>query len=387
MWNVLWQVKTTKFCGLRCRYCYEWDSLTRRKRISLDGWEKILVAVAHYHDLQTRRFGDPGQSFIVWHGGEPLSLPIRYWEEVFALSGRILGRAAPEFGHIVQTNLYALTPGMLELFQREKLSVSVSLDVVPGVRLDRRGRQTERQVEANLDRLQQRDVSVTGSVVLGAHTRDRLPEIHDFFAKRGIGFRLIPMFDSPAAPDSARLAIRHEEAAEALGNLFVHWMAAGCPMPIYNLIAYLDTVLLRLASLHRLAWDARQNGERAFVVDTDGTLWSLVERYRPAQSLGNLFVQPLDDILESRAYRTSVLRREILVRRHCQDCRYHGACDREPISAYHDEYPAGPCPIAARVCAFIEEYIRRSGYDERHVGESLSGSLLAAPLGRELGSR
>lgn len=77
--------------------------------------------------------------------------------------------------------------------------------------------------------------------------RDRLPAIHDFFAERGIGFSLIPMFDAPDAPESAKLTISHGEAAEALENLFVYWMEAGCPVPVFNLINYLDTVLPRLA--------------------------------------------------------------------------------------------------------------------------------------------
>jgi radical SAM protein with 4Fe4S-binding SPASM domain len=271
---------------------------------------------------------------------------------------------------------------MLDLLQREQIHVVASFDFTPGVRLGRRGELTEGRVADNLDRLQKRRIPVTATVVLGAHNRDRMPAIHDFFAQRGIGFSIVPLFAAPAAPGTHALTISHSEAAAALEDLFLHWIAADCPVPVHNLASYLSTDLLRLASLHRLAWNPQQNGGRVFVVDTDGTLWSLVERYRPLQALGNLFLQPLDKIIESPAYQASVHRRIAMLDHHCGECRYRGSCDGEPVSLYHDEFPAGPCPIASRVCAFIEDRLRRWGFDEATVVDRLSDSLLAVPLSR-----
>jgi uncharacterized protein len=75
---VTWIIKASKFCNLRCRYCYEWHELAQRKRISPEQWRKILQAARRYAELQRERFAEPASTRIVWHGGEPILLPMSY---------------------------------------------------------------------------------------------------------------------------------------------------------------------------------------------------------------------------------------------------------------------------------------------------------------------
>lgn len=369
MWIVNWQIKASKWCNLRCRYCYEWNELDQRRRIPLEDWEKTLVAVKHYHDMQGTRLEGSGRSVIVFHGGEPLALPVSYWEQVLDLAQQILGpsETTGDFSFVVQTNLYAVSEEMLNLLTKHQIRASVSLDVVPGTRLTAASGETERRVAENIDRLRARGIPATCQVVLAGHTKDRLREVHDFFAERGIAFGLTPVFGAPPLAANPDLTITAAEAAAALEDLFTYWMSRSCAVEVFNLSWYLNTVLLRLASLERLAWDARENGERIFTVNTDGTLWTPAERYCPDRSLGNLFHQSLDEILESPAYEDSLFRRDQLARRHCHGCRYAGACDGEPIFATPRDDPPGPCPIASRLCRFIEDYLCRAGYDERRI--------------------
>ena len=46
---VHWIVKASKLCNLRCLYCYEWNELGNRARLSLEGWERLLVMIREYH--------------------------------------------------------------------------------------------------------------------------------------------------------------------------------------------------------------------------------------------------------------------------------------------------------------------------------------------------
>jgi len=378
MWPVSWQIKASKFCNLRCRYCYEWNELADTQRIGVDGWQKILVAINRYHQLQTRRFDEGGQTSIVWHGGEPLALPIPYWQQVLDVAHEILtDHASGAFNYVVQTNLYSLPEALLGIFEREKFRVSVSLDLAPGVRTTIDGRETAERILANIQRLRQREIQINCQVVLGGHTHDRLCQIHDTLAELGIAFTIVPMFDAPLLPTSPELTISTDQCAAALEKLFVHWIESGCRVPIYNLSACLNTVLMHMAGLERLAWDAQRNGERVFMVNTDGALWSIVERYQPGRSIGNLFSQTIDEILDSPAYEASLQRREELLQLHCHQCPYRGACDGEPILTIPHNYPAGPCPIAARLCRFIENYLRLAGYDEEQVVSRLPKTAIA----------
>jgi uncharacterized protein len=70
-----WVVKASKFCNLRCKYCYEWNELAQRERMSLSLWAKILDAIRELNQRTERATGLVPTDIIVWHGGEPTALP------------------------------------------------------------------------------------------------------------------------------------------------------------------------------------------------------------------------------------------------------------------------------------------------------------------------
>src|SRR5207248_986987 len=45
-----WEIKVSKLCNLRCKYCYEFDELGDPRRISIDGWRCILKSVRWYQE-------------------------------------------------------------------------------------------------------------------------------------------------------------------------------------------------------------------------------------------------------------------------------------------------------------------------------------------------
>jgi uncharacterized protein len=90
--SVDWVVKASKLCNLRCRYCYEWESLGDAQRLTLAQWERIFAAAAEFARLKAAR--NPGceiETRIIWHGGEPLLLGAEYIDSVIALQRRIFG--------------------------------------------------------------------------------------------------------------------------------------------------------------------------------------------------------------------------------------------------------------------------------------------------------
>lgn len=389
MWTMTWAVKASKLCNLRCRYCYEWDDLANPARISPAHWGRILSAARRFHELQTELFGEAGRTTIVWHGGEPLLLPLGYFEEVLRLERDILGRSAlerHEFVNFVQTNLYALDERKLELLQRERFEFGVSLDHVPGVRTTSSGRETAERVRANLFELLRRGIPVWGAVVLGRHTCRRLREIYDFYESVGVPFRLIPLSQPPGDTPDASFSVTDAEVVGALEDLFEHWMSRGASLPVEPLRMYLDTVLLAMTGLGRLPYDRREHGERLIVVDTNGSLYTPGDRYLPGRALGNLFESEWDAILGSSAYAES-LRRDARARdERCRSCEFLGACDTYPAFSSPDPPPGERCRIAFEMQTFIEEYLRGTGVTEADLvaaaaRESGWGARTVAPSG------
>jgi uncharacterized protein len=140
-------VKVSKFCNLRCTYCYETPWLADKARMSLEDIEKMFVHIRDYLWRQSRKPKDHLIDFY-WHGGEPLAQPIEYWEEIIALQDRLFGRRFRKKSIInsLQSNLTLVTRKHLPLF-RGKYRLGFSYDVSNDFRVNAGGQPTESVVE------------------------------------------------------------------------------------------------------------------------------------------------------------------------------------------------------------------------------------------------
>ena len=194
--------------------------------MSLAQWELLLQAVRGYHRTVERSVGpDRGvRSNIIWHGGEPLLLPTRYFEDVFALEREVLSDV--DHRNVLQSNLYVMPSRTMDVLEQEHVQLGVSFDLVPGVRLARDGSTTEEAVAANIERLQARGVQLGAVVVLAGHTAPHVRRIYDFFAGRDLPVRFLPMFDAPLNTPEAAFALSEAATVRTLQQLFRHWMRA-----------------------------------------------------------------------------------------------------------------------------------------------------------------
>lgn len=166
----------TPFCNIACAYCYLPD---RDKRFRMN--ENVIRAVAE-------KILKPGVAAdklsILWHAGEPLTLPISFYERAFD----ILTAACPpevQLAHCIQTNGMLLNSQWCALLQKYGVEVGISLDGPQALhdqnRVTRRGSGTFAKTMAAVQLLRQFDIPFHVIAVL---TRDALnqPElIFDFF--------------------------------------------------------------------------------------------------------------------------------------------------------------------------------------------------------------
>jgi len=362
MKSVEWVVKASKFCNLRCEYCYEWNSLDSTERISLDGWRRILGAIRSYHLTLAARLGEPVEARVIWHGGEPLTLPSAYLDSAMALQHELLDGLRHSI--LLQTNLYRLPANTLDVLIRHGVKLGVSLDVFGGVRRDVRGMETEEAVVANMDRLDRLGIRHGAITVLARHNHRRLNEVYDFWARRGVGFRVLPLFDGPAERPQGRFELSDAELVDSLSGLFAHWIETGAIVDVVPLSEWLGDVLRKLLGARRRVYDRRRNGERVFLVETAGGLYQTDERGRPELALGNVLTEPMDRILSGPAFAASLVRTDAKTARYCGGCPHYGFCDGYPVHA--EPFAIAPdrgCPVTAAVHDRIERYLVRAGYE------------------------
>jgi uncharacterized protein len=362
MKSVEWVVKASKFCNLRCEYCYEWNSLGNPERISLEQWASVLEGIRTYHAMLEQRVGATHEVRLIWHGGEPLALPAQYLDRAMALQHDILDGLPHAI--LLQTNLYRLPANTLDVLRQRDVRLGVSMDVFGGVRRDVGGRETEAAVVANMDHLEQRGIRYGAITVVAKHNHRRLREVHDFWARRGVGFRVLPLFEGPAERPAGRFELSDAELVEALNDLFDHWIETGAIVDVVPLSEWLRDALRERLGVKRAVYNRRRDGERVFLVETNGDLYQTDERGRPELSLGNLLTESMEAILAGRAFAESLLRTDAKAAQYCGGCRHYGFCDGYPVHA--EPFAVAPqsgCPVTSAVHDHIDDYLHDAGYD------------------------
>jgi uncharacterized protein len=106
-------VKATVACNLNCEYCYEKEF---RKTGKLQSWDikKIKKAMKEEYERTGKT--------ISLHGGEPLVLPKKDLEELFAYAKKLGGSTG------LQTNGLAIDDDHIEMFKKYDVHVGISFD-------------------------------------------------------------------------------------------------------------------------------------------------------------------------------------------------------------------------------------------------------------------
>jgi uncharacterized protein len=365
--RMAWVVNPSKLCNLRCSYCYEWNELGNAAKMSPELLRSVFVAVRDYHLALEDRFTDV-VSNISWLGGEPLILSLDYLEQIMALEeevlGDLMGRRA--FYNVVQTNLYQLTDPVIAFLRRYNWKPGISLDVVPGVRLSVGGRETEKKVIANVKRLRDQGIQPDAIVVLAKHTTPHVVRIHDFFVKQGFSrVRFLPLFAGPPERPMDSVLATNEEIAEAMCQLFVHWVETGTQLEIEPLQEYLHNILRQMVGVRSGLYDRGDLGEGVLIVNTNGDLYQLLDAYDPELAMGNVGRDSIEEILKSEATQRTMLRDAAVRTSMCGPCKYAGTCNGTPaLESPSKGDDNGRCAVTHRVYSFIENYLRHSGIDD-----------------------
>lgn len=113
-------IQATPFCNLNCSYCYLPFRLNT-KRITPEVLSQIFRQV-----LQSRFVSD--EITVMWHAGEPLILPIKFYREAFALQQQWNTSDKVKIVNAMQTNATLITEEWCEFFKEQNLRVCLSLD-------------------------------------------------------------------------------------------------------------------------------------------------------------------------------------------------------------------------------------------------------------------
>lgn len=174
-------IQPTSFCNINCAYCYLPNRQARR-RMSSETLARVFQAIFSSSLLAER-------VRIVWHAGEPMTLPIRFYEEALQLAGQQNQRHIP-VTFVLQTNGTHITQRWCDFIKAHGLEISISIDgpqdIHDAQRVDRAGRGTFARVMRNIDLLQANEIHPTVLMVLTRQTLNSPDAIWQFLLDRGI---------------------------------------------------------------------------------------------------------------------------------------------------------------------------------------------------------
>jgi uncharacterized protein len=369
-----WVVKLSKFCNMRCSYCYEWNELSDPTRMSMDVWRKLLRAIIRLREIQIQSWAQRKESrvLVVLHGGEPLALPTPYLREALALFSDVKRHAQGDYHLGVQSNLYSVSDDKIDLLREHGASISFSYDVVPGVRLNLARKPTESRVLENIDKLRSRGIRVNGIAVLAKHTAAKITDVYDFYAARNMGMRILPLFDGPPDRPAEDFVIDHRSVIQAQERLFRHWMETGCRVPIAPFDTYFHAALRHMAGLRLRPTKRGKRGDGVMVVNVDGSVYRVLDAYEADRALGSIATQTVDDILSSDAFQRSVVRDDEEFEKRCASCTYRTSCGGGHIYDSRSSFPyEGPCVTAYHCIDFMQRYIREQGFADADIRDLL----------------
>jgi uncharacterized protein len=182
-------LQSTGFCNIDCAYCYLPDRGNARQTMGLSTVARAARLIFESGLLKDRLD-------IVWHAGEPLTLPPAYYAEAIKLiEAARLARVAVHYGF--QTNGTLIDDAWIDLFERHAISVGVSLDGPRDLhnryRKYRNGAGSHDRVVAGIAKLQARGYPFH---FIGVVTADSLPRAAELlryywiFRPTGLGLNI-----------------------------------------------------------------------------------------------------------------------------------------------------------------------------------------------------
>lgn len=185
-------IQPTTFCNLDCDYCYLPDRQLKHK-LSLDLIEPIFQNIFDSNLINQ-------QFTVVWHAGEPLTVPISFYNSAIDKIDKLNQEINPEpyaITHSFQTNGILINQQWCDFIKQNNIRIGVSLDGPAFIhdfhRKTRTGLGTHASTMRGISLLKANQIPFSVIAVLSNISLDYPDEIFDFFVEndvKSLGFNI-----------------------------------------------------------------------------------------------------------------------------------------------------------------------------------------------------
>lgn len=297
-------LQPTPFCNIACRYCYL-PNRSDASRMSLDTVRAVFTAVF------ASGWSHPWLT-VIWHAGEPLVMPVAYYEAAFSLIASLTPPGI-DVRHAIQTNGMLIDAAWCDLFRRWDVGIGVSIDgpreIHDANRVTRQGRGTYDKTVAGIRCLIGESIPFHVISVLSARGLRAPDEMLAFYQEIGITDVCFNVEESEGDHVSELFA---EEGAEARfrGFLSTFWRKSREKAGI-RFLREIDSMLVRILRPDEAAGENSQVQPFGMInVDCHGNVSSFSPELLGLKNasygdfiVGNIHTDSLEAMLRSDAMR------------------------------------------------------------------------------------
>ncbi len=315
-------------CNLNCSYCYYLSKAKGRMDESL-----LESFISQYIEAQTQP-----EILFTWHGGEPLLLPISYYEHVLALQQKYArGR---HIDNCLQTNGTMLTDEWCDFFYRNNFLIGISIDGPK--RMHNQYRQQYEETLRGIRLLQKHDVQWNAMATVNRFNADFPDEFYHFFKEIGCEYlQFTPVVErrSLLSQQVTPESVTPRQWGRFLVNLYDEWIKED-----------VGRVFVQLFDATLANWVGRPPGVCSMsalcglspALQPDGSLYCCDHFVYPEYKLGNIRQHTIAELVYGeRQHRFGHDKLHGLSQR-CRQCRYlfacHGECLRNRFLPDHENY-------------------------------------------------
>ncbi|MDF1753021.1 MAG: GRRM system radical SAM/SPASM domain protein [Verrucomicrobiales bacterium] len=240
-------IQPSPFCNINCDYCYLPDR-TDTRRMEFAVLQKTLERVFSSGLVQH-------PFTILWHAGEPLAVPLRWYKEAFEMINTYPG-AKENIQHSFQSNGTLLNDAWCEFIKGNQVEIGLSIDGPAHIhdyhRKTRKGEGTHAKAMKGLETLKRHGIPHGVVSVVSNEALDHADEIYDFYRENdinGVGLN-IEEVEGVNRASSLEVQKGEEKIRNFLTRMYMRNKADGFPIHIREFETARENIVQPEINLH-----------------------------------------------------------------------------------------------------------------------------------------
>ena len=306
-------------CNLACRYCYY---LEKQKfypeQVPLSD-ELLETFIRRYLEAQTMP-----QVLFTWHGGEPLLLPLSFYQRALELQQRYAhGRL---IDNCLQTNGTLLTDEWCEFLRENHFLVGISIDG-PQTFHDAYRCHSFEKVMRGIRLLQKHHVEWNAMAKVNHLNADYPADFYRFFKDIDCQYlKFTPVVERESGGQVTDFSVTPEQWGRFLCGVYDEWVKEDIS---HIFVQLFDATLANWAGEPPGICSMSPTCGRAAAMEANGDVYSCDHFVFPNYRLGNIRQQSLTTMLYGERQQQFGRNKSASLPRQCRECRFLFACHGE----------------------------------------------------------